>query len=624
MKKWQKIGALVALLGLLGGCALFGLVAPSPPSQVEASDGTYEDEVQVTWAPSSGARRYEVFRAAAEAGPYERIGETTDTSFADVDVAPNTYYWYGVKACNSGGCSDLSSPDSGYILGPGAPGIPQHIQASDGTFSDKVRVSWTASLGADYYDVYRSPTSAGGFFFRGRTSATSFDDTDVVPGRTYWYKVKACNSWGCSDFSQLDSGYVVTQGAPTTAPTVEASDGTYSDRVRVTWNAISGAARYEIERAESEAGPYTSLRADLTTTSYDDTTVVVGRTYWYQVRACNSAGCGPESDPDSGYAASGGGGGGGGTPGLPAQPWNVAASDGAYADKIRVTWSSVSGARRYEIWKSDTDTGTFTQLGETTGTSYDDTSTTLCQEWWYKVRACNEAGCGPDSVADSGYRGGTLEQVNTSKVKVTVTPVSKTTADVKLEWEAVKDATLFDVRYEIWRRGTAGASALVHKTDAAGDLTWTDEDCPLGTTFYYKIRAVSTYRNLIQPPGTECPACGLCILPGPFSGEVTATIACNPTPPGGTINAEWSNSESKVYVSWTAVTGATGYEVYRATSPTGSYTKVGEVLSSPPEQPATTYTDTGLPAGTYYYKVKTCVACGCGGLSAASNAVTIP
>ena len=108
----------------------------------------------------------------------------------------------------------------------------------------------------------------------------------------------------------------------------------------------------------------------------------------------------------------------------------------------------------------------------------------MCEVFWYRVRAGNAVGWGPDSVADSGYRGGTLEQVNASKVEVTVTPATDTTANVTLEWEAVKDATLFNVRYEIWRRGTAGALTLVHTT-GVGSLAWTDEGLPFGTTYYY-------------------------------------------------------------------------------------------------------------------------------------------
>ncbi|MBC7221175.1 hypothetical protein H5T55_06905 [Candidatus Bipolaricaulota bacterium] len=587
----------------LGGCELFWLTAPAVPTGIEASDGTHAGQVVVIWNGVARTVRYEVYRADTQGGTYTQLGETTGTVYSDATVIPNTTYWYRVKACNRSGCSELSEPDSGYAHGEGVPEVPTGVSATDGLYTDRVRVTWNASPGATSYEVWRDVAQGGPYTLRGTVAGTTYDDLDASPGVVYWYKVKACNPSGCSAFSAADSGFTFPS-APDPVTNVSASDGTYTDRVRVTWTAAAGAANYEVYRADSETGTYTR-RATVTGTTYDDTGVTVGTTYWYKVKACNTAGCSAFSVPDPGFASAGGGGGGGGgggTPALPGQPQNVRATDGTDKEKIVVTWSSVTGAARYEVWRSNPgeDAG-YTRYGETTTTSFTDTAPTMCQVYWYRVRAGNAAGWGPDSVADSGYRGGTLEQVNTSKIKVTVTPATETTADVKLEWEAVKDATLFNVRYEIWRRGTAGSSTLVHTTTAPDVLTWTDTGRPLETTFYYKIRAVSTYN---------------CIVAGPFSGEIQATIACNPTAPTTVTAAKQSSTSIKV--DWSAVPGATGYEVYRATSATGFYTKVAGPLD------ALTYTNTDLPAGTYYYKVKTCVACGCGGLSAPSNAVTVP
>ncbi len=605
-KRCKQFVLLIGLLVVgwaLGGCELLWLTAPSVPTGVDASDGSYLDRIVVVWQSVARAVRYEVWRASSENGPYAKVGEASATTYSDEAITVNTTYWYKVKACNRAGCSELSEADSGYAAGTGVPAVPTGVTATDGAYLDRVRVTWTAAAGATQYQVWRDVAQGGPYNLRGTVTGTLYDDMDAAPGVVYWYKVKACNALGCSAFSAPDSGFTFAT-APDPVTNVQASDGTYSDRVRVTWTASAGAATYEVHRAPSEGGTYT-LRGTTAGTSYDDTGVTQGTTYWYRVKACNTAGCSAFSVPDSGYASTGGGGGGGGGGGtgqLPAQPQNVRASDGTDKEKIVVTWSSVTGADRYEVWRSTTgNDADFTRYGETTATSFQDTAPTMCQVYWYRVRAGNAAGWGPDSVADSGYRGGTLEQVNTSKIKVTVTPATATTADVKLEWEAVKDATLFDVRYEIWRRGPAGAAALVHTTAALGTLTWTDTGRPLGTTFYYKIRAVSTYS---------------CIVAGPFSGEVTATVACNPTPPA-TVTAT-KQSANSIKVDWSEVTGATGYEVYRSTSATGAYTKVHGPTSE------LTYTDTGLPAGTYYYKVKTCVACGCGGLSAASNGVTVP
>ncbi|MDR1949003.1 MAG: hypothetical protein LBQ38_06410 [Spirochaetaceae bacterium] len=72
-----------------------------------------------------------------------------------------------------------------------------------------------------------------------------------------------------------------------------------------------------------------------------------------------------------------------------------------------------------------------------------------------------------------------------------------------------------------------------------------------------------------------------------------------------------------VTITWNPVSNATGYEVYRGNSYAGVYTfLVGETLRPP-------FPDTGLPAGTYYYKVIAFNGTRESSQSAASNPVTV-
>ncbi|MBC7093720.1 hypothetical protein H5T53_06935 [Candidatus Bipolaricaulota bacterium] len=591
--RWILFLVLALALGLgLAGCALFPWLAPPAPIGVAASDGIYSDKVVVSWQAVARADRYRVYRAESEDGSYIEIGQSTTTTYQDTTVAVNVTYWYKVKACNAAGCSDFSAPDSGYAQGAGVPSVPTGVAASDGAFLNRVRVTWTAAIGATRYEVYRDVAEAGPYNLRGIATGTSFDDTDVVPGRVYWYKVRACSDAGCSAFSAPDSGFTVT--TPPEPPTgVAASDGTYSDRVRVTWNASAATARYEVYRSSSETGTYTKL-GETTTTSYSDTTVTVGTVYWYRVKACNAAGCSDFSAPDSGYAQTGGGGGG--TPSLPGQVKNVSASDGTYTDKIRVTWGSVSGATRYEVYRSMTgNEADFVQIAETTTTSYDDVDDTgspvaLCDTYWYAVKACNTAGCGPMSVANDGYRGTRVTGVPT------VSASEGYPDKVRVTWTAVAGAD----KYEVWRSDASTGTYI--KIGEPTALTYDDTAVTPGSSYWYKVKACS-----------NTAACGC----GGFSGPVQGRVACNPAAP---TNLTATLDAPNVNLAWDVVTGAIKYEVYRSTTLGGAYTKIGEVTGSPP---ATTYTDTP-GAGTYYYKVKTCITCGCGPLSSAAGPVTVP
>ncbi|RLI12453.1 hypothetical protein DRO33_02645, partial [Candidatus Bathyarchaeota archaeon] len=97
---------------------------------------------------------------------------------------------------------------------------------------------------------------------------------------------------------------IVCKTSPNQPTGVLATDGTYTDRVRITWNAVSGANRYEVYRATSQYGSYSLIAGNVTTTSYDDTSVSAGQRYWYKVKACNACGCSGYSGADEGWAAS--------------------------------------------------------------------------------------------------------------------------------------------------------------------------------------------------------------------------------------------------------------------------------------------------------------------------------
>jgi hypothetical protein len=77
--------------------------------------------------------------------------------------------------------------------------------------------------------------------------------------------------------------------AAVAAPTSLAVASSSSAQISVTWTASAGAARYQVERASNQAGPYTVV-ASPTTNSYADGAVTPGTTYIYRVRAVDSGG----------------------------------------------------------------------------------------------------------------------------------------------------------------------------------------------------------------------------------------------------------------------------------------------------------------------------------------------
>ena len=174
---------------------------------VTATDGIFKNTVRVQFNLIDGASAYRVFRCADATTPCgSPIGFTRKGYFNDTRAIPGVLYHYRVRACSANKCTTPSDPDAGYA--GIAPEKPTGIRASDGTFDDRVLVTFNPVVDASVYRVFRC-------LDRGQTCGSpigfpqenSFDDKRGGQGTIYFYRVKACNSQHCGKFSVANSGY---------------------------------------------------------------------------------------------------------------------------------------------------------------------------------------------------------------------------------------------------------------------------------------------------------------------------------------------------------------------------------------------------------------------------------
>jgi fibronectin type 3 domain-containing protein/photosystem II stability/assembly factor-like uncharacterized protein len=370
---------------------------PSPPTNVQASDGAYMDKVRITWTASSWEALYTIYRATSIRGTKTTLGATSDTIYDDTTATVGTTYYYWATTTNAYGESGFSAYDTGY-RSDGKPSMPTNVQASDGIYLDKVEVTWTASLEATYYTIYRATSLSrrASKTTLGTTSDTFFNDTSAVPLTTYYYCVKASNAYGTSDFSAYDAGYR-SDGSPAPPTNISASDGTYMDKVEVTWTASTMATSYTVYRATSlsrQAGK--TILGSTSELYFYDTTAVPKTTYYYYIKASNAYGTSDFSAYDAGYRSDG----------SPPIPTNVAASDGTYVDRVEVTWAASLGATSYTVYRA-TSTNRWakkTTLGTTTETFFNDTTASVGVTYYYYVTASNSYGTSSYSTYDTGHR----------------------------------------------------------------------------------------------------------------------------------------------------------------------------------------------------------------------------
>ena len=253
----------------------------SAPGNVQASDGSYNDRVAITWDSVSEVDHYELYVNTEDDYSSASLLDTSwSTSYDDYYALGGTYYYYWVKACDTSECSDFSSPDSGYIdLDP-----PTSVSATDGTYTYEVEVSWQlysrrVSIPVEIWRNDSNNSSGAGYV--DTSYGSPYSDSSAEPGKYYYYWVKACGDDFCSEFSYSDEGFMAME--PPTG--VSATDGTYNDRVDVEWN-VGSVSFYEIFRNTSnDHSDATSLATEYGP-PFSDWTAEAGTVYYYWVKAC--------------------------------------------------------------------------------------------------------------------------------------------------------------------------------------------------------------------------------------------------------------------------------------------------------------------------------------------------
>ena len=537
-------------------------VAPATPTGVSASDGTSTAKIRITWNASSGATDYKIYRNDSDSSASATLlASSVKTSYYDDTTAEvGTTYYYWVIAHNSIGYSEYSASDCGWRA-YAVPDAPTGVSATDGTRTDGVAVTWNSVSGATSYSVWRSDTSSStsaSCLMNGITE-TSYTDTKAVEGKTYWYWVKATSQGGTSAFSASDYGY--RQVSVPVAPTgVSASDGLSSTEIVISWNAVLSATSYSVWRGTSSSSAQaTQIASGLTTTSYADTSVTAG-THYYWVKATNVGGTSDFSDPDTGSLAAIVG------------PTSVSASDGAYSGYVKISWAKPQSANSYEVWRGTVNAYSLAErIATPTSTSHNDSTAEPGMLYYYWVRAVTSSGTSAFSASDSGYR--------PLSVPTGIGATSGNETGVTVSWSSVTGAT----SYQVGRCEQAGSTPSV-TLGSATSLSYKDTTAVPGVTYKYFVRAVA-------------PAC--------TSGWSASATGSRSVPTPENLTASDGTYTDRILVTWPALSGATSYELMRASENNIAEAELIATTTS------TSYSDRTAEYGlTYYYFLRAKFAVG--------------
>ncbi len=473
--------------------------SPPPPFAPESISATENliDKVQVTWVNPSGGQpitSFRIFRSSVPSycvsGNELNLVSYPTSSFDDTTAVPGTVYYYSVQSSGPSGvqCSGgIFGYDDGARLDPPAPNPPSSLSATDGTFSDRIGVSWVAPSGGGAVTNYKLYRSENPSFVCADTAAlaptvdniaagsTGVQDTNgVVPGKIYYYLLRAIGADGKkSECSNLDPGYAKI-GAPLN---LSATDGTYTNKVDVTWNppASGQITGYELYRNTVSTACTTAVFATVSagTTLYSDVTASPGVQYYYSIKTNSPAGLSDCAALDPGYAKI-------------SPPENVAATDGTFTDKVAVTWSPPTLGGQIDGYKIYRDTTCTSLLGTVPSSqvSYNDTTVIPGVIYNYSLKTVSPLGDSACSGTNDGFArvpapGNLSATDGTFPTKVVVT------------WNAAILGSPITT-YRLYRDTTPTPCLVLLNNSIPGSATSYDDTAVDPTVnYYYSIEAVA-------------------------------------------------------------------------------------------------------------------------------------
>jgi fibronectin type 3 domain-containing protein len=421
-----------------------------------------------------------------------------------------------------------------------------------------LNVSWTATDLADGYLVFRSTSATGSYVQIQNTTELSYSNTGLSYNTSYYYKVQPYFVIDSIAVPGTLSAYGTAKTALANISSLAVVSTGYAS-LRVTWAAVSGASGYQVYRSIGNSTTYT-LMATQTALVYNNTYLATNTKYNYKIRAYRTVGTtriyGAYSNVVSGQP-------------IPSAPLNVSVKSTGY-NSLLISWSAVSGAYGYEVSTSLSENGTYTILPLTTKTSVSLTNQSTNVPLYVKLRTYRTVGLTKIySLSTTAVYGTPIPSTPT------LTVVSNDYQSLRISWPSIAGASAYDLyRYD---SGSLSYELLENLTG----LSYLDVELISGVTYSYKVVA---YR-MVDSTKVESLASAV------VSGKPIPVLVTNfkVAMPGITF----------INLSWSAVSGATGYEISRSTSTTGVYALVTSVEGS------ALYTNTGLTFNrTYYYKIR--------------------
>jgi len=367
-------------------------------------------------------------------------------------------------------------------------------------------------------------------------------------------------------------------------PAIMTAEVVSQTQINFSWANVDNETGYKIERSQDGLAYILISTTDANILLYSDAGLSANTLYYYKVCAFNDQG-------NSGYT-------GVSATTLPNPP-NIPESLSAEAlsqSQIALTWTDVTSETGYKIERSSASASgpwswSITRTSDTV--NYTDDGLFANTTYYYKVCAYNTGGNSDYTLPASAT---TLpEPVMPPNSPLTMAAVADSSFQTSLSWVNVDNET----GYKIMRKfGLAGTYSQI-STTGMDIVIYNDVSVTPTNTYYYQVCATNEGGD------------------SGYSPEANATTPAEPlnAPTALTVSAV---SSTRISLTWTDVSGETGYKVERKLGISGIYSEITTTGSD-----VVTYSDNSVtPSNTYYYQVRATNGSGDSGYSPEANATT--
>ncbi len=256
-------------------------VSPAAPTLSVDSSA----HIKLTWLAVPGAASYDILRSINRIEFTTVASSVVTTNYTDAAIVAGQSYVYRYLPKTATGAamamSAVSLPGEASV----APLAPQGFDGQAASLTS-IALQWVSVSGANSYNLYRATNQAGPYALLQNVLApnTKYLDNGLVIGSDYSYRLRSVNSLG------VESTDSVTVSVSLVSSPTGLVASTVGSGIQLNWNAVGGAIGYRLSRSTVSGGPYGLIYTHSSNTSFVDTNIENGATYYYRVQALSATG----------------------------------------------------------------------------------------------------------------------------------------------------------------------------------------------------------------------------------------------------------------------------------------------------------------------------------------------